>query len=144
MSTTFDIDGFKHLYTPFNEATLSVLPVYYAPEIEFVDPIHKLSGLNELTTYFRGFCNPDLPTHFIFLETLACPDHAFLRWQMRYSHPKLSSGNPLSLEGTSFIKFRDTVYFQQDFYDMNAMIYQHLPLVGSLTGFINNRLKSAI
>ena len=142
-ATLLDIDAFKQLYQPFSESTLDRLHEFYAANIEFCDPIHRLVGLDELSRYFQGFSQAESPTRFHFTDTLANDSQAFLCWEMHYSHPKLAKGKTLKLEGASHIKFTEKIVFHQDYYDMNAMIYQHLPVIGAITQFVNHKIKSS-
>jgi hypothetical protein len=77
---------------------------------------------------------------FEFLDQLANDNQAFFRWRMHYYHPRLNAGQPLAVGGASLIKFNERIFYHEDFYDMAAMIYQHLPLVGWLVKKINARI----
>ncbi len=77
---------------------------------------------------------------FEFLDIHAGPAASWMRWNMHYSHPRLKRGAVLKLEGASLLQHRDKVYFQQDYYDMGAMLYEHLPLLGGAIGAIKRRM----
>jgi hypothetical protein len=138
--TGFSIDRFKKLYQPFNATSLGLLDQVYSEDLVFKDPVHQLHGLTELHSYFSGFCTPEVYCEFEFLDQLTSDSQAFFHWRMHYRHPRLNAGQPLTLKGASLIKFNERIFYHEDFYDMGAMIYQHLPLVGWLVKKINTRI----
>lgn len=38
------------------------------------------------------------------------------------------------------IRFTDRIFYHEDFYDLGAMIYQHVPVLGRIIRFINQRI----
>lgn len=138
----FDVENFKALYQTFNSNTLLRLPWVYSPDIAFKDPIHQLQGLAALTAYFEEFCNPDTQCSFEFRNQLVSDGQAFFQWQMHYRHPSLKKGKMLTLDGGSLIKFNSHIYYHEDFYDMGAMIYQHIPVLGWALKKVNARLAN--
>ncbi|HEX2682441.1 MAG TPA: nuclear transport factor 2 family protein [Ferruginibacter sp.] len=139
---TFDIDRFKALYKTFDSNTLEQLPNLYSEEVSFKDPIHQIHGLADLRQYFARFCSPDTYCSFEFMNQVVTCDQAFFHWQMHYSHPQLEHGRQLSLNGGSLIRFNNLITHHEDFYDMGAMIYTHVPVMGWVVKKINARLIS--
>ena len=45
---------------------------------------------------------------------------------MHYAHRKIAKGKALSLAGATQIKFTHTISYHEDFYDLGAMVYQHI------------------
>jgi hypothetical protein len=137
----FDIAQFKQLYQTFDNRTVGKLPQLYSSSITFKDPIHQLEGLEALSRYFSSFCNPDTFCQFKFINEVVSNDQAFFQWIMHYSHPKLSAGKKLTLNGGTLIKFGSNIIYHEDFYDMGAMIYKHIPLLGWAVKKINARIQ---
>jgi hypothetical protein len=140
--TTFNVEQFKRLFQTFNSNTLIELPSLYAPEIVFKDPIHQLQGLTALRTYFKGFLNPAMQCKFEFTHQLLGQNEAFLQWQMHYQHTQLAGGKLLQLSGSTFIRFGNQIFYHEDYYDMGAMIYQHIPVIGWAVKKINTHLTA--
>jgi hypothetical protein len=140
-SPEFDIPQFKQLYQTFDEHTVSKLPQIYSPTIIFKDPIHQLHGLEPLRRYFANFCQRETYCQFEFVNQIVGVDQAFFQWNMHYSHPKLNAGKRLMLNGGTLIKFESHITYHEDFYDMGAMIYRHLPVLGWAVKKINNHMK---
>lgn len=136
----FDIEHFKQLYKTFDNETPAQLPKLYHPTIIFKDPIHELKGLAALTDYFANFCKQGNQYRFEFTNEVISHDQAFFQWHMHYAHPSLANGKPLLLNGGTLIKFNAQIIYHEDFYDMGAMIYQHVPLLGWAVRKINARI----
>jgi len=142
-SSPFNVDNFKSIYQTFDSKMLSHLPSLYSQDIVFKDPIHQLHGLDALGRYFANFLSPELKCSFVFNNQLITNEQAFLQWQMHYRHPHLKNGNSLTLNGGTLIKFNSHIYYHEDFYDMGAMLYQHIPVLGWAVKKINARLVSS-
>jgi hypothetical protein len=135
-----NIDDFKQFYKVFNSATPLQLPRFYHPSVTFKDPLHELKGIAALTQYFTNLCVADTQYRFDFINEVITHNQAFFQWQMHYSHPRLANGEPLLLDGGTLIKFDSLITSHEDFYDMGAMIYQHIPVLGWAVKKINARL----
>ena len=140
----FNVERFKRQFQTFNSNTLIELPSLYAPEIIFKDPIHQLQGLTALRTYFASFLNPEMQCKFEFTHQLLGQNEAFFQWQMHYRHPRLKAGKALTIDGGTLIKFNSHIYYHEDFYDMSAMLYQHIPVLGWVVKKINKSLVSKL
>jgi hypothetical protein len=46
------------------------------------------------------------------------------------------------VRGVSHLKISDKIDYHEDFYDMGAMLYEQLPLLGSVTRWLRLRLAS--
>ena len=137
---TLDLENFKRLYNHFDRANTDELMALYSQDVFFKDPIHALTGKSALIDYFTAFRRPGVKCHFEFVDQVVNKDQAFFYWTMHYTHPSLQQGAPLTLEGASLIKFTTQVFFHQDFYDMGAMIYQHVPVLGWAVNKLNTRI----
>lgn len=136
----FSVEQFKNLYQPFSAENLTKLHLVYSDTIIFKDPVKRLQGIDQLSAYFHSFCTPEVSCRFEFIDEIMGNDQAFFKWHMHYSHPRINGGQKLMLEGATHIKFNDRIFYHEDFYDMGAMLYQHIPVVGWLVKKINARL----
>ena len=136
----FDLAAFKQLYKKFDKSTVNNLPNIYSPAVVFKDPVHNLQGIAELSTYFAAFCTPEMHCEFDIINEVVAIDQAFLQWNMRYRHSGLQGGKTLTLNGGTLIKFNTKITYHEDFYDMGAMVYQHLPILGWVVKKINARM----
>lgn len=65
----------------------------------------------------------------------------YIRWLMLLSHPKLSAGKEIQVEGLTFIEFADgKVIHHKDYFDLGAMLYERLPVLGKIITTIKQKL----
>ena len=140
-TTTPLIERFKDYFRVLHESDLSQLRSIYAVDVVFKDPVHEIRGLVELEDYFTTMCADLSDCRFEYLDELVTDDAAYVKWMMHFKHPKL--GNRLiSVRGVSHLKLGDKIEFHEDFYDMGAMLYDQLPLLGNVTRWLKLRLAS--
>jgi len=131
-------------YDEFSTDQLSRLSDIYHDDVTFTDPIHQVQTLDDLTSYFKGIMTNVERCEFAFTEHVLADNNLFLAWQMRLAHPKLAKGREIVMPGVSQFKLRDgKVAEQQDFYDMGAMIYEHVPVLGWAINKVKQRLVDA-
>lgn len=135
------LDDFKAFYRHAGPDNLDSLEQIYTQDIEFHDPVHTIMGLLALKTYLRGLYNNATDVSFEYLEEQAGENGATITWIMRFCHKRLNHNEPVSVRGVTQLRFTDRVYYQEDFYDMGAMLYQHIPVLGRLIRYLNARLK---
>ncbi|MEY4589088.1 MAG: hypothetical protein RL497_1164 [Pseudomonadota bacterium] len=134
------VEQFKLAYATFDMATLKKLKELYDPNVIFVDPLHRIEGWTQLERYFLASAENLHYCRFDFDDTLADDNTAFLKWRMAYAHNKIANGKPLILNGVTKIKFNTHIIYHEDFYDLGAMLYEHIPIFGTLI----KKLKSYI
>ncbi|EKE86901.1 nuclear transport factor 2 family protein [Idiomarina xiamenensis] len=135
------IDEFKDFYDELESDKLDELANLYHEDVTFSDPIHQIVGRDQLHDYFKNLMENVEYCHFAFDDELVTDEKAFFAWQMRYSHPKLASGAEIVLPGVTYLTFADgKIRTHQDFYDVGAMLYEHVPLVGYVIDKIKQRL----
>ncbi|MFA0810219.1 nuclear transport factor 2 family protein [Microbulbifer epialgicus] len=113
----------------------------YSDDIVFRDPLYRIEGLPALKAHFREMSRGLTQCRFRFEEASITRDSACLPWYMHYAHQSLKGGRPLCLRGCSLLRFSDKVFYHEDFYDMGAMVYEQVPLLGSLVRKIKSRLR---
>ena len=134
------------LYERFDPALIDSLDQIYHTDVVFEDPVHRVQGLKELRDYFSRLVQGLDECRFEFTDILEQPggegelNQAVLVWIMRYRHPKLRGGRLLTLEGSSHLKYGDRVVYHRDYFDVGAMLYEQLPLLGGIIHAIKRRL----
>lgn len=138
------LDRFKHCYDQLSAETLSreFLSRVYHPDVEFIDPFHRIQGLDELTEYFRGMYRAIDHIHFDYGTALNSEHESSLCWLMSFAHPAIASGETIQVEGmTQLIWQEDRVIKHRDFFDGAEMIYNHLPLIGWTLAKVRQRMN---
>ena len=135
------IERFKNYFKVLHESDLSKLREVYSDQIVFKDPVHEMRGLVELEDYFTSLCSDLSECRFEYLDEIVSEQSAYVKWIMHFKHPRL--GNRLiSVRGVSHLKLGDKIEYHEDFYDMGAMLYEQLPLLGYVTRWLRLRLAS--
>ena len=136
------MERFKTFYKELHDSDLSKLGLIYADNVVFKDPVHEIRGLVELEDYFTDLCSDLSSCRFEYLDEMLGERSAYVKWMMHFKHPRL--GNRLiSVRGVSHIKLSDNrIEYHEDFYDMGAMLYEQLPLLGNVTRWLRLRLAS--
>ena len=133
--------NFKDLYRNFGADQLALVDEVYDRDIKFSDPVHEVYGLEAMKSYFNNIVSNLNYCHFEYLNEIHDCNTYYVRWLMLYSHPHLKKGEEIRLNGVSHIQYENKIYLHEDFYDMGAMIYEHLPLLSSVVKNIKYKLK---
>ena len=136
------IELFKTSYRNMMQTDLSRLDQLYSEDVVFKDPIHQIRGLASMQDYLAEMCSNLNECQFEFLDQLQSEDTAYIKWNMNFSHPKLAAGKLISVRGISQLHFDEKISFHEDVYDMGAMLYEQLPVMGPLTCWLKRRLVS--
>ncbi len=133
------IDELIQVYREFSKASLSALPMIYADNATFVDPVHELKGVSEIYEYFESMISGLNACCFDFHDVDVLENKAFLTWTMTFQHKKLGK-KQIEVKGMSIVHFDDKVISHHDYYDLGALLYEHVPVLG----FGVRRLKSGL
>ena len=133
------ISQFKAFYLDLQQSNIVDMQHIYANDIVFKDPIHQVRGIDHVMSYMQSSINNTTQCRFEFLDEIISEHSAFIKWHMHYQHPKL--GNmPQTLLGMTHLLFDDKITFHEDTYDLGAMVYEHIPVLGSATRYVKRKL----
>lgn len=136
------MDNFLDVYGDLTRQNVHRIKEIYTPDVHFIDPAHEIRGIDALLCYFERLYTNVTSVKFEFHHPVMDGATGYLQWSMRFSHPRLNRGGEILVPGASFLKFSDEgrAYYHRDYYDLGAMIYEHLPIVGAGIGAIRRRL----
>ena len=138
------IEKLKLYYESFDQKSFDCLDEIYAKDAVFIDPLHRIKGVEALKAYFGETCENLTYCRFIFTEEIASEKSICLKWRMEYSHRAIKNNARLELIGTSILQFSDgKITSHEDFYDMGSMVYEHIPLLGGAIRLIKSRMTKA-
>lgn len=133
------IEQLKAQYQTLSTDNLAALMALYAPDVEFRDPLHQISGQSQLHHYFEKLLVNTLSCQFDFHHSLIQNQQATLSWTMSFTHRQLNRQRPIYVEGCSWLQFNQLVYFHRDYFDVSALLHDHLPVLGALSKWLKKR-----
>lgn len=133
---------FIGLYQQLDKQQLHRLPEVYAEQVVFTDPAHRIEGLAALGDYFTALYQRLAYCRFVITSQQQQGRQAWLGWTMTFSHPRLRGGEPVMVEGATRLEFDEAgkVCLHRDYFDLGAMLYEQLPLLGPMVRTIKMRL----
>ncbi|MEH6452013.1 MAG: nuclear transport factor 2 family protein [Psychromonas sp.] len=133
------IDEFCQLYQSLGKDNLDLLAQVYRQDIAFIDPIHQINGLDALTTYFNHLYQNMISCQFNIEYVIVDDKQASIIWTMHYQHSKINAGKSISVNGSSFLKYDEKIYYHRDYFDVGQMLYEQLPLLSSVITMVKKR-----
>ena len=139
-----EMEHFLEVYRKLDRNSIEMIDTIYTKDITFKDPAHEIIGLEKLRIYFTSLYQNVTHIDFEFKDPLRTTNDAYVQWQMRFAHPRLCKGETINVNGATFLRFSpdNKVHFHQDFFDLGAMLYEHIPILGQAIKSIKRRLGS--
>jgi hypothetical protein len=139
---TGTMETFLRMYQNLSADNLQTLKSVYRDDVRFIDPAHEINGIDNLTAYFSALYKNIDSLRFSFREPMVVENRGYVSWEMSFSHKSLAGGNPITVDGVTYLEFDEQgrVYHHRDYFDLGAMLYEHVPLLGRLVTSIKKRL----
>ncbi|AGL86857.1 MULTISPECIES: nuclear transport factor 2 family protein [Pseudomonas] len=136
------LQRFARDFASLDKHNLQRLDQLYSEDIQFTDPLHEVNGLPRLRHYFAELYANVSELRFDFHGIDTCGEgQGYLRWTMSYRHPRLRAGQLVRVAGCSHLHWRDDkVYRHRDYFDAGALLYEHLPVLGTVIAWLKRRL----
>lgn len=132
---------FVEVYIQLTKHNLSDLEDLYHADVIFEDPAHKVIGWHNLHDYFTRLFQAVNECDFEVHDTLSDHNKAYIQWTMTFSHPRIAGGSPRIVQGCSRLEYKDDrVIYHRDYFDMGEMLYEGVPLLGSVI----RRIKESV
>lgn len=126
-------DRAKDAFTRLDVNNLQVVDEFYDKELEFFDPIGSIKGRENMRSYYKKMYQDLKSIKFDYQEAIESDKTVVLVWKMTYAVDKLNGGEPITIDGNSVIKFggpEDKVVYHRDYFDVGAMVYEFIPVLG--------------
>lgn len=135
------LQSFAQRFASLDAASLDRLGELYSPDVRFQDPLHRVDGLAALRRYFESlYANvQELRYDFHGFDEVA-EGGGYLRWTLHFRHPRLAGGQPVAVEGCSHLRWGERVEYHRDYFDAGALLYENLPVMGGIIGWLKRRL----
>ncbi|RUO36596.1 nuclear transport factor 2 family protein [Aliidiomarina sanyensis] len=140
------IAEFKTFYGDLTAQDLKSLSSIYHEEVTFIDPVMQVNGRESLQAYLEHGLSNAQSCQFVIHEEMIDAKQGFLVWQMRLQHEKLAGGIEIVVPGTTHVVFDEetnSIRHHIDYYDLGAMIYEHIPVLGWVINKVRRRLEHA-
>ncbi|KXS38078.1 MAG: hypothetical protein AWU55_1737 [Halomonadaceae bacterium T82-2] len=135
------LEAFCAFYNKLDKTCTNRLAEFYTADVSFRDPWHRIEGREALIRYFDTLYERVGECRFTFAERLRDGDQAFVRWILTVTHPALAGGDPVTVEGCSYLRFEaERVREHHDYFDAGALLYEHVPLLGGAIRYLKRRL----
>lgn len=132
--------NFTENYSQLSTDNLDLLENIYHQDITFIDPLHEVQGFENLQHYFFGLYENLTSCCFVIEHLFEKNNEAAIYWTMSYQHPKLNSGQMVTVQGHSHIKGKhEKVIYHRDYLDAGAMLYEQLPVIGRIIQWIKSK-----
>lgn len=135
------IERFERFYRDLAAGSLDELADVYDDEVVFIDPVAEHVGLEALKEYFSNLLQNCRSCSFEVTVHRQGASMAFVTWVMTFEHAQLRQGKPIIVEGISQIDIaHDRIVKQRDYYDMGAMVYENVPVLGFVVAGLRRRM----
>ncbi len=135
------VENMKAAFQDANSISPAELAAIYDDEVVFVDPVHKLEGLGTLSGYFSKIYKNVTSCRFQYTDEMLLDGRGSVRWLMHLKHPRLNGGEEIEVKGATFIEYGERITYQEDYYDLGAMLYEHIAVLGATVRYVKNRLS---
>ena len=136
---------FETLYRVLDTSSIDAMQAVYDDAVVFTDPVHQIQGLAALQAYTEKLLANVKACGFDCQHWVVEGDDAVVQWVMHLRHASLRGGAPIALKGVSRLhrNAQGKIDEHEDFYDLGAMVYEHVPLLGALIRGVKHRLAGA-
>ncbi|KZN39145.1 nuclear transport factor 2 family protein [Pseudoalteromonas luteoviolacea] len=135
--------NFVDIYNKLSDKNLNLLKSIYDENVIFVDPLHEVEGLEALTKYFENMYANVSSISFDIKEHFVLDNMGFLYWDMKFSHSRLNGKKVITVAGHSKLTFKGSkVVNHRDYFDVGALLYRNIPLLGQVIKTIEKRATS--
>jgi SnoaL-like domain len=121
---------FCRVFSRLTPDTPMPLAELYTVDVRFEDPLHQLEGLEQVRQYFTRLNAGLVEGRFSFGEALVGETLAMVPWTMHLSLKRLK--RPVVVAGCSHLRYDLKVSYQRDYFDLGALIYEQLPVLGAV------------
>ena len=117
-----------------------LLDQVYSENVTFKDPVHQIEGLSAYRRYMDSMYSNVVGCEFTYHDHWIGKNSATIKWDMLFRHRKLGNGKLITVRGITHVRFTDRIDYHEDVFDVGAMLYEHIPLLGRILLKIKARL----
>jgi len=132
-----------NVFDNLNRDNIDSLDQFYHPDVTFIDPASRIEGLTSLKEYYRNMYQNVLEISFDYTSFVEQETNLVCIWVMKFRAKGLNSGREVLVHGTSHLIFDEEsnlVKMHRDYFDLGELIYEYIPLLGSLIKKIKSKI----
>ena len=127
----------------FNKANYenmeSICNQFYDANIQFIDPLGEINGIQAMVSYYKNMYKNVKSIRFDPKNEFTKGEEKVFVWQMHLEHKSLGGGKPIVLDGVSVFRYKNgKAVYHRDYFDLGAMIYEKVPVLGSVIRWIKD------
>lgn len=134
----------ERVFNQLRKDNLDILDDFYHKDLHFLDPIGEMKGLPKMKAYYAEMYKNVKDIRFDFSHHIADGPSHMATWTMTYQVDALNGGGPIAIKGVSDIRFdqaTNLVIYHRDYFDMGAMVYEHIPVFGGVVRYLKGRFE---
>jgi len=144
VKTAVVIERCKDFYMNLADTEWAKIDQIYADDICFRDPINTLRGRAKLHHYLHDYSSQLRGCRFEYLDQVMLSGRVYIKWDMYFFRANSKAKKIINVRGVSQLEFDERgIYFHENFYDVGAMIYENVPVVGRGIRWLKNKLVSS-
>ncbi|QIZ76843.1 nuclear transport factor 2 family protein [Ferrimonas lipolytica] len=133
---------FGNIWQQLDTSNMDSIDKLYHPEIIFQDPCGTINGRDQLKQHMAELYRNVSAISYELMEPIGSSQSTAAQpWVMTFRHPKLNSGNNISVNGVSILKTQNgLIISHRDYFDMGEMIYESIPILGRVVTHLKHKL----
>ena len=137
------VEKLKLTYATADQISSAQLAELYSSDVIFVDPLGRIEGIDRLAGYIGAVYKNVVSCRFNYLDEFVSGNKVSIKWDMHLRHSRLAGGREIVTRGVTMLEFDQKVFFHEDIYDVGAMIYEHVPVLGGPVKWLKRRAHNA-
>ena len=106
---------------------------FYDPQIRFVDPLGEVNGIDNMIKYYRNLYQNVISIRFDSVNHFDKNSEKVFEWKMHLKHKKINGGDLIIVDGVSVFRYSlGKVVYHRDYFDLGVMLYENVPIIGSI------------
>lgn len=133
------VDFFKDL----NKDTMHLVDEFYDRYILFRDPLVEIHSRERLKDYYNRLYQHVQEIDFDISYVIQENNNTAIAWKMMMRAEKFNGNRPLTVDGSSVIKFGGSegkAIYHRDYFDLGEFVYEGIPIVGSMVRLVKNKM----
>ncbi len=140
-----NLERAKEFFDKLSISNLDLVDAFYDKNAVFQDPVHQLKGSEAVKTYYAGLYKNVESIRFEYGKSTEAGDTVSLTWRMHLKASAIDS-KEITVDGVSLITFggpEGKAISHRDYFDMGEFIYERIPVLKSIIGYIKGRLSKS-